>query len=258
MANGTGTSGPEFLFLVNMAAKESLFEISDGLSPAINSLMVLGELRGKELAGGMRWIMREWVKEAIDSIPVGSRGRILADLQRRLYASRRKGSEVAKIDPFATTLKDANIASRTDRWRGTLGAAIVAIYNIGGARGKEAPAFYAAVNRWAQNKAFGANLHRAGLQQARRELHIAAGADPAKLRSAPGEYRETLQDEAAEMLAANWASAAGPDALGIDKMAPTAFSGTMNKAVARFEVHYLKILNRTAHRAGFEVFQNAA
>lgn len=228
-----------------------LIDVADGLSPALYQFAVLRALRGRDMADAMRWIMKEWVKSAIESIPGTSRARILQDLSARVTTTRRAISAIQSINPFQTTLAAAKAAGRIDRWRGTLAAAIVAVYNIGGARHKAAGAFYQAVNKWAMRKAFGANLHKAGLQQARRALHISAGGEPAKLRRAPGDYRETITEEAAEMLAENWASSAGKSAAGITGLAPNAFLGTISAVEEKFKLRMQREMVLAARQSGF-------
>lgn len=235
----------------------NLFTVDDGLTETLKTFALIRSLRGRDMLGSMRWIMKEWVSGAIDAIEGTSRARILADLSKRVHAAQ-KVKALSFVDPFNTSLAKARKIGLIDRWRGTLAAAIVAIYNIGGARGQSAVAFYNAVNKWAQRKAFSANLHKAGLYKARRELHIASGAEPAKLMHAPGDYKETVTDEAADLLAENWASAGNPDALGITGLAGNAFEISAKSIQAKFEKHLRDQFSRAAVEAGFRVASAAA
>lgn len=207
-------------------------------------------LRGKGLAEIARKVFQFIVSFALGDvpgggqkkIPAGDKVKIRANLMRIVVQSRR----LAAWRGASSSLRTRRVRRAGDELRGTLAAQLVRVLNYAGARTLRGPAFYRAVRRFVSGRVYAANLHRAGLLPALMGTKGRSGTRMPRFQNPPGDYRERLTEDVAQILAENWASAHGPRAKGIIGLAGYAFDMSLDEADRLLTGYLLDRMRRAA------------
>src|SRR5690606_17834484 len=114
-------------------------------------------------------------------------------------------------------------------------------------------AYYRMVSRFVAARKFAVRHHKAGLLPALRALRARRDGPMPNYRKHPsGAYRESWQEGVAELLAENFAKAAGPNALGIEGLARGAFEQSRAEVERMLVQWYQQDLIKWAQESGFE------
>lgn len=211
-------------------------------------------MRGKGMMDVMRKVMRYWVSFHLAKVPQGDRMKVRDYLERQILVSKKIG----KIRIGSAGEAQARAAKATnDVLRGTIAARIVAALNIYGARGKSPSQFYQLVRRFIARREFATNVHRAGSLKALRALKVPRGGRIPNLKEVPGDYKESIESEAAEIIVENWASARAtrpsPNPKGIVGLAGDSFERALTEVDRLFARFVSENRDQTARRLGFAV-----
>lgn len=225
---------------------ENLVKVVD--QSAVGALQRYAEaqaFRGKAIIDTYRKIMRFWVHFAMRKIPAGSSSRIRANLTQVVTTYSNIAAASRGLRSNITTRRV--IRNRTaDKWRGTLADRIVRTLNAKNGT-RLSPAKFTA------SKAWSANLHKAGLKPAISGAGVSYSGRLPKLKRPAGAYRETLGDQIVSILAENFASANGPRAAGIARLAPGAFELAQNEVETMVAKWLDKAVRDAAKAVGFYI-----
>lgn len=213
-------------------------------------------MRGKGMIEVMRKVMRYWVSFHLAKVPRGDRAKV-RDYMMRNVAVLKKATAASQL-PAGASKAAAKRAANVDALRGTVAARIVAGLNIYSARSVKSPSqFYQLVKRFIARREFATNVHRAGSLKALRALKVPRGGRIPNLKEVPGDYREDVEAEAAEILVENWASAranrASPNPKGITGLAGDSFERALTEVDRLFARFVSENRDQTARRLGFTV-----
>jgi hypothetical protein len=241
---------------------EGLFIITDtrGIH-ALAKYAAKEALRGKGMLETARKVFRFLVSFALNKIPNGDPKRIRAQLQQhvRRYSNLRAGMAGVSVNLRTRKTRRDKVA---DALRGTLAAKVVGLLNYSGARHVQSAEFYRIVRKFINRRAYSARLHRAGLTPAlagtaKAGGSVKTGGGLPKYYHTPGSYAESLNDDVANILAENWASAHGPNAKGIIGLAGFAFDAALPEVDRLLTKYLTQDMQKAARAAGFEVNSNA-
>jgi hypothetical protein len=227
-------------------ADAPLFSVVDlSVESAIQKYAQHRLFKGKAVIDSQRKIMRIWVHFGIKKIPKGDRRKIIAQLSAVVTQYTRLSSMRQGLKSNLRTRKLVRNAS-ADKWRGTLAAKLIAIMR--NAKGsKLSPAKYVA------NKAWSANLHRAGLAPAIEGAQVPYSGRLPKLKTPAGSYQETVLGATASILAENFASANGSRAAGVEGLAPGAFADALGEVQLLVYKWLEKDIKAAAKESGFRL-----
>jgi hypothetical protein len=232
-------------------ADAPLFSVVDlSVDSAIQKYAQHRLFKGKAVIDSQRKIMRYWVHFGIKKIPKGDRRKIIAQLSAVVTQYSRLSSMRQGLKSNLRTRKLVRNAS-ADKWRGTLAAKLVAI--MANSKGSMKKGSSLGRDKFVANKAWSANLHKAGLAPAIAGAGVKYSGRLPKLKTPAGSYQETILGSTASILAENFASSNGSRAAGVEGLAPGAFSdalGEVQKQVVRWLEQDLKA---AAKETGFSL-----
>lgn len=225
-------------------ADAPLFSVVDlSVDSAIQKYAQHRLFRGKALIDSQRKVMRYWVHFSIKKIPKGDRRKIIAQLSTVVTQYSNLAAAQKGLKSNLRTRKLVRNAS-ADKWRGTLAAKLIAI--LRNAKGSKLGAA-----KFVANKAWSANLHRAGLAPAIEGANVPYSGRLPKLKTPAGSYQETILGATASILAENFASANGSRAAGIEGLAPGAFADALGEVQLMVYKWLQKDIRDAAKESGF-------
>lgn len=235
-----------------------LFQVTDTSAiDALHAYAASQELKGRGMATTLRRLAKYLVSYALHRIPKGDKNKVETYLMQQVANLRAaKISAASRLTASSSKASRAS-AERIDRLRNTLAARIVAALDIYGARGMSAAAFYQRVNRFIARRKTSVNVHRASFIEAKQALGVGASGVPSMRSESPGDFRQSLSADAAEIIIDAWGSArpnkANPNPKGMQGIAPGAFSGAMDDLIRNMQAWMAKDALNAARRRGFTV-----
>lgn len=224
-----------------MSGIQGSMVVVDTVSPAFQRYANMRAAKGKGLNRTIRNVMKMWVSFAYAAIKKDHAGKpqqIDADLKK--IVSHGVGMRKAK-------------GKSADEYRGTLAARLFIFFakDPAAASALRGAAFYSKVRAFANTRRASAGVHAAGMFPAMRALRTPTG--PSRFKNPPGNLMERTLDDAAEILAENWASGRQKRSVGIAGLVPDAFTGKIAELEAALEKILLEEVKNEARAAGLTV-----
>lgn len=224
-----------------MSGIQGSISVVDTVSPAFQRYASMRSAKGKGLNRTIRNVMKLWVNFAYKAIKKDHAGKpqqIDADLKKIVSHSSRARRAKGKS---------------ADEYRGTLAARLFIFFakDPAAASALKGAAFYNKVRKFVGTRRASAGVHAAGMFPAMRALMSPTG--PSRFKNPPGDLMERTLNEAAEIMAENWASGRQKRSVGIAGIVPNAFSGTIAQVEAALEKIILEEIQNEARAAGLTV-----
>ncbi len=229
---------------------------------AIDRWSYARKLRGKGISDTLAKVMRYWLSFAIAKIPRADADKVRHKLTEIVTTYQREAQRV-----HHRLKKDRTVS---DKYRGTMAAAIIfALDYKGKARAlarERSPRFYGLAGQYINARAYSAGIHRSGFTPALRLLNR-GGPQPntgrlPKYRHPTGRLAHRFNEQAAYILAENWATSADKPfrrtgrAGGITVVAGSVLDIAFNEVVAMIEGFLRTDLIASARDAGFDASED--